>query len=1055
MPKAAGYLLIWQAERRSYELREHPSQQLLTVTHGEQAWLAWLDTVPSFTFQGQQGQLTARKESRQRGDQYWYAYRRVGQRLTKKYLGRTTDLTVARLEEAAALLTGAEVSPPDAVAVRTPSDEMAQRTGRSRGAVEIDVPAVVADAITVLSARPGVQRDPLLMTKLHVPRPRAQLVRRSHLIKRLQQGMECALTLVSAPAGFGKTTLLAQWLAENNMPVAWLSLEPEDNDPVRFLTYLITALQSVDTQKGTTLLELLCSPQPPLPETVVSLLANDLLRSLAEDVALVLDDYHIITAEPIHHALTHLLEHLPPRLHLILTTRADPPFPLSRLRARGQLIELRAADLRLSASETETFLLTVMGLDLPSEAIAALERHTEGWVAGLQLAALSLRGRGDVAAFLAAFTGGHHFILDYLSEEVLSQQPAPVQSFLLHTSILERLNASLCDTLTEQEGSQVMLEALERTNLFVVALDDERQWYRYHHLFAEVLKHRLAQAESQLVPELHRRASVWYEEHGFVAEAVQHALASSDFERSANLIERRGGHFILQGQIQTVLAWLAALPDAVVYARLQLSILYAVALQNNNQLSAVEARLQAAEQHIPVDLPVEQARLLLAQLTTIRSSAAFYVGDLARGVAFGQDALDRLPETEREVRPFALIEAAHAFLVNGDVRSTAEGLIKEAQAAAEILDSPFLSLRSLILLARMRKLQGRLHHAAATYRQASQSVPTETELSYLAGGFLYDIGLGDLLREWNDLKQASWHLSRGLELIRATQAAEADVVTEGYIALARLQQASGEYSQALATLDACVALADARSYVPHLLTRVAAVRAHLEVAQGDLPAALYWAGQSGLSPNDAELPYPREREYLTLARVHIAQGREDPAGPFLPDALHLLNRLLQEAEAKARMGSALEMLILQALALHARHDRQGALIALQRALTLAAPEGYIRLFVDEGVPMQVLLRQIRPHMHGSVQGYVATLLSAFGGQPASPAPGPSSLVEPLTGREREVLRLLLEGASNREIARRLVLSINTVKRHIYNLCGKMGVQSRTQAIVKARALDLS
>ena len=312
-----------------------------------------------------------------------------------------------------------------------------------------------------------------------------------------------------------------------------------------------------------------------------------------------------------------------------------------------------------------------------------------------------------------------------------------------------------------------------------------------------------------------------------------------------------------------------------------------------------------------------------------------------------------------------------------------------------------------------------------------------------------------LLREWNDLKKASWHLSRGLELIRATQAAEADVVTEGYIALARLQQASGEYSQALATLDAYVALADARSYVPHLLTGVAAVRAHLAVAQGDLPAARCWAGQSGLSPNDAELPYAREREYLTLARVRIAQGREDPAGPFLADALHVLNRLLQEAEAKARMGSALEMLILQALALHAQHDRQGALIALQRALTLAAPEGYIRLFVDEGVPMQVLLRQIRPHLHGSMQGYVATLLSAFGGQPASPAPGPSSLVEPLTGREREVLRLLLEGASNREIARRLVLSINTVKRHIYNLCGKLGVQSRTQAIVKARALDLS
>ncbi|HJT55028.1 MAG TPA: LuxR C-terminal-related transcriptional regulator [Ktedonobacteraceae bacterium] len=1054
MPKAAPYRLTWRAARSAYELREYPSRHLLPLTPGEPAWFTWLDSVLSFTFEGQHGQLTVRKESRQGIDGYWYAYHRTGPKITKKYLGRTARLTLARLEEIAALFSDAEVSPSYEAATPGPSDEKRQSIQHPMREVTGDALAVSGIVSTALpSARLGVPHDPLLATKLHWPRPRSRLVSRFHLVERLQQGMQYALTLVSAPAGFGKTTLLAQWLTESGTPAAWLSLEPEDNDPVRFFTYVIAALQTVDAQVGTTALELLHSPQPLPPETVVALLTNDLLHSTVGDFALVLDDYHVITADLLHHALNTLVEQLPSQLHLILATRTDPPLPLARLRARGLLTEVRAADLRFSSAETSLFLHTSMGLDLSAGDIVALERRTEGWIAGIQLAALSLQGRADVSTFLAAFTGSHRFVLDYLSEEVLTRQPAVVQSFLLHTSILERLSGPLCEAVTGEPGGQAMLEALERANLFVVALDDERRWYRYHHLFAEVLRSRLQQTEYALVPELHRRASAWYEEHGFVPEAVQHALASSDFEHAASVIEQRGRQIILQGQIQTMLTWLGALPDAVVHPRPLLNLFFAIVLQNSNQLSAALARLQDAEQHISADLPFEQALFLLGTLLTIRASAAFFSGDLAQGVALGQDALDRLPETERETRPFALLQAAQAFLVNGDVGPEVYNRIKAAQIAAQALNSPFLSLRSLILLARMRKLQGRLHQAGAIYQQASQSVPTETQLSYLAGGFLYHVGLGDLLREWNDVEQASRQLTRGLELIGETQAAEAHGVAEDYIALARLQQASGEYSQAQATLDAFVALAEERSYIPRLLMRVTAERAQLELAQGDLPAALSWADQSGLSPDDAELPYSREREYLVLARVYIAQGREDPAGPFLSNALHLLERLLLDAEAKARMGSALEILVLQSLALHASGDRAGALSTLERALKQARPEGYVRLFVDEGVPMQVLLRQIRPHVRGNLQGYVAMLLSTFSHQPASPAPGPSSLVEPLTEREREVLRLLLEGASNREIARRLVLSINTVKRHVYNLCGKLGVQSRSQAIVKARALD--
>jgi ATP/maltotriose-dependent transcriptional regulator MalT/predicted ATPase/class 3 adenylate cyclase len=899
---------------------------------------------------------------------------------------------------------------------------------------------------------PGMRRDLGLATRLHLPRPRTSLVDRPHLIERLQQGMERTLTLVSAPAGFGKTTLLSQWLAERSTPVAWLSLAPEDNDPTHFLSSVMAALQTVDAQLGAPALTLLQTPQPPPPETVLAALTNDLVSRETGELILVLDDYHVITADPVHRALQYLIERLPPRLHLVLSTRADPPLPLARLRARGQLSELRAAELRFMFSEISVFLQTVMGLNLSAGAIAVLERRTEGWIAGLQLAALSLQGRADVDAFLAAFTGSHRFVLDYLSEEVLSHLPEPVQAFLFHTCILDRLSAPLCDAVMGQEGSQTTLELLEQTNLFLVPLDEERRWYRYHHLFAEVLQSRLQQTAPVLVPVLHRRASTWFEEQGLATEAVQHALAASDLERAARLLEQVGRSIILRGKLQTVSAWLGALPETLVRTRPLLSLYRAITLQNSNQLEAAERCLQDAEQHIPADLPTEQARLLLAPVVTIRASNAFYVGDLARGIALAQSILEVLPETERETRPFALMEVAYAFLVSGEVGPAAEHLIAQAQAAAQELGSPFLLLRSLILLARLRVLQGQLHQAAATYQQAAPGVPADEQLRYVAGGPLYSLCLGDLLREWNELEEAARHLSRGLELVQETRVVEADVVTQGYLGLARVQQARSEYSQAVATLDAFTILAHQRAFVPHLIARGAAVRAELELAQGNLARAIRWADEGGLSASDDDPSYPREQEYLALARVRIAQGRTEPAGPFLPETLDVLERLLVDAEAKARRSSVLEILLLQALARDAQGDRKGALQLLEHALQLAEPEGYLRLFLDEGEPMVVLLREA--HAHSVVPLYVATLLSAYGEQVPPPLPPPTTLVEPLTEREREVLRLLAEGASNREMARRLVVSVNTVKKHVFNICGKLGVESRGQALAKARSLHL-
>ncbi len=1000
---------------------------------GTAAWYSWLETASSFAFVGNCGTFTARRErsGHKRGGWYWKAYRKQHGKLSSRYLGKSETVTLARLQAVAQDLAAGPVS-------------------------ASPVPAGEAD---FPPAPLRTQREPLyslLATKLHVPRLREPFIRRARLVKRLQQGMECALTLVSAPPGFGKTTLVAQWVAESGTPAAWLSLDPEDNDPVRFITYLIAALQRLDPHMGTAVLPLLQAPRPAPPERVMALVINDLSGSAARDFALVLDDYHVISAEAIHRALIFLLGYLPSHMHLIIATRADPPLLLAGLRARGQLTEVRAADLRFATAEVSAFLCEVMELDLPSETIAALERRTEGWVVGLQLAALSLQGGTDASTFLAAFTGSHRFVLDYLSEEVLSRQPAAVQTFLLHTSILERLSGALCDAVTGQERSQAMLEALDRANLFVVVLDEERGWYRYHHLFAEVLRSRLQQGEASLVAELHRRASAWYEQHEMLVEAIQHALAAPDLERATRLIEHHGISFALRGQVHTMLGWLNALPEAVIRSHARLSLYSAVMLLFTNQVEAAETRLHEIERRLQITMPTDQDRVIQGQIAIIRANLLRCYGDLARALALIRQALELLPETEDRFRLPALVGVASGYLVSGDVTLAAEHVAVATVASLRASDDLFALLQSITCLARLQGLQGHLRRAASTYGEAVRVLPGQGGLQSLLGSPAYYFGLGDLLREWNELDAAERHLVNGLDLVQGTLTVFADEVTLGYIALARLQQARGEYSRALATLDAFTNLAHLRHFVPQLLARGGAVRAQVELAQANLAAALRWADGSGLSLADEDLSYPREQEYLALARVRIAQGRDDLARPFLQEALGLLDRLLKDAETKARLGSALEILVLRALALQARGDRIGALTTLELALTRAEPEGYIRLFVDEGVPMRTLLRQAQARC--IMRDYVATLLAVFGEQHVSaPAPAVSArlmLAEPLTEREREVLHLLSTGASNREIAHRLVVSLGTVKKHVSNICGKLGVQSRTQAIARARALQL-
>jgi LuxR family maltose regulon positive regulatory protein len=870
------------------------------------------------------------------------------------------------------------------------------------------------------------------------------------------------LTLVIAPAGWGKTTLLHAWHAETSCehwPLAWVSLDTGDNDPIRFWAYVISALNTLHPGVGETPLALLYAASPPPIEDVLAPLLNALIE-LSTETVLVLDDFHHIEAPSIHDALTFLVERLPPKLHLVLASRGDPLLPLARLRVQGTLTELRAPDLRFTVEETAEFLLDVMGLPLSREQVAALQARTEGWITGLQLASLSLQGREQVAGFIDAFTGSHRYIVDYLVDEVLVRQPVEVQDFLVQTSILDRLCGPLCDAVRWRADSQALLAHVERSNLFLVALDDERHWYRYHHLFAEVLRNRLQQTHSVLVPELHRRASSWYEHQELVDEAITQALAIPELERAARLMQRHSWSSNFPSQFQLFRGWLNHLPETFVRTQPLLCIMHAITLLLTHQLDQAETRIKDTERFLDQEMPTEQRRTILGGIAASRGSMARLLGDYERAIPLAQHALDLVPEMEetllrRMIYPTALLTVASSYLMNGDLTATAERQVEDTvsimgRQGTQPTNLP-TTLRSISNLARFKLLQGRLRQAASTIEQLLHMASGHDGLQALLNGADYYFIQGELLREWNQLEQAKQHLEQGMDLDRGAMMAEAEMITRGFLALARLQQACGQHTHALQTLNSFAQMAQQRGFASTLVAQGAAVRAHLVLVQGDLAAALHWTQTSGVSATEA-LSYPHEREYLTLVRVRIAQGRQQPGGSFLPEALALLERLLADAEPRARLGSVIEILLLRALALQAQSKQEEALRTLGRALTLAEPEGYLHLFLDEGPPLLSLLRQA--YARQITPGYVRTLLEAAG-QHMRPTPHRSSVLgELLTEREREVLRLLVEGASNREIAEHLVLSVNTVKKHVFNICSKLSVQSRAQAIARVRTLNI-
>ncbi len=808
------------------------------------------------------------------------------------------------------------------------------------------------------------------------------------------------------------------------------------------------------------------------------------------DIALVLEDYHVITTPAIHSALTWLMDYLPPHLHLVIITRADPPLPLARLRASGEVTELHADDLRFSPDEVAAFLNTAMGLALTPDDLAALEARTEGWIAGLQLAALALREHRDRPGFIRSFSGSNRYIVDYLAAEVFARQPAHVQTFLLQTAILDRMCAPLCDALLEIATpdnvpaaiddlhpslvigmpSQTILAEMERNNLFVVPLDDDRTWYRYHHLFADVLRQRLAlSATPAVVALLHGRASAWYEQQGLITEAVQHALAAADSARAARLSEQHGLPMIVGGQMHTVLGWLRQIPDTVLQSRPLLCIFHALALLFTNELAAAEARLQVAERSIGPDTSPAAASATQGYAAAIRANIALYTGDVAGCVGWGEQVLRLLPETEVIARTTAQLHVARSFHVTGDVTDAAERRAVSPLAPIRATGSLVGTVGAINNLAQLQVLQGRLRAAAATYGELLQLVDGPAELHGLHGGLGYFVGLGDLHREWNDLDAADSYVTRAMELLPDTLTVEASYVVLGYLTLARLQHARGEHAAAHSTLMSLIQLARQRGFASHLITRGAAVQAQLALAAGDLSTAVTWANASELRAED-DIAFPRESEYLVLARVWIAQADTSGSGTLLPQAVHLLHRLLEDATAKARMSSVLEILIVRALACWAQGARADALATIERALVLAEPEGYIRRFVDEGPLVAAMLRAASPRRITS--DYVARLLAAFaGGHGDAPEAGAGemsirsqrpapmqSLYEPgserLSLRELEVLRLIASGKSNAEVARVLVVAVSTVKSHINSIFGKLEVASRSEAILRARETHL-
>jgi LuxR family transcriptional regulator, maltose regulon positive regulatory protein len=893
---------------------------------------------------------------------------------------------------------------------------------------------------------PFEQKAHLLRTKFFIPPIRSRQIARPHLMGLMNASLDKALILVSAPAGYGKTTLVSRWLVETRITSVWLSLDEGDNDPIRFLQYLLNALLPIAPAIEDDLLGMLQGIQPAQFETLISLLVNALASSSVPFV-LVLDDFHVIQSQSVLEMLTFLLQHIPYPMHLVLLTRTDPPLPLSRLRAGGQLAEIRAGLLRFTYPEIVLFLNDVMGLKLPAGDIAALEARTEGWIAGLQLAALSMQGSQDIHAFVSAFTGSHHYVMDYLIQEVLRRQPRQVSTFLLQTAILDRLCAPLCEAVVEPDplepvDGQAVLEALEQMNLFVIPLDDQRCWYRYHHLFADVLNQRLEQQFPHLLPQLHHQASQWYKQNGLISEAIQHSLLAGEQDRAAQLIEQDGCFLLISGEGTTLLNWFKVI-ESQLETHPWLAIQKAWALAVTGNLGRVEPTLQSPEQSLSSLEPTPEVKTMLGTIAAARAYCSNTRGNTRSAAEFAQQSLDLLPDCSAiscSIRSVATSILGDASWINGHLEEAASAYTEAIRIGREA-DNPPMVIIANSNLADILMERGQLRRAANTYLQSLQmAVRPDGQRSPLAGQIY--AGLGRLSYACNRLEDARQYIQLCIDIGR--QWGDLGCQAAAFALLARLEQVQGHPEKAQEAVRVAEQLAADSPLSPHRSIQIKSDLAHFWLAQGRLEQPSQLLEKSGISV-DAEIPYQQAPEYLILVRVLLARGDYEAA-------LGLSERLLQQAETAGRMELALEILILRSLAFQGIKDAERALEALDRAVSLAQPEGHIRVFLDEGEPMTRLLCHLQSRQVGS--GYPAELLSMIGAASSMTQPSMQLLIEPLTSRELELLRLIETGHSNQEIAEKLFISIPTVKRHISNIYAKLGVQSRTQAVAIGKELRL-
>lgn len=916
--------------------------------------------------------------------------------------------------------------------------------------------------------------DPLIRTKLRLPFIRPGIVYRPRLQEQIAQGLIGPLTLITCPAGFGKTTLVASCIASYGRPVAWLSLDKDDNRENRFLSYLVAALHEADPTVGSEAAQLLAASQQALPEAVLTSLIND-LDSAKTEIALVLDDYQYIGSHAVHEETAFLLDHCPNTLHLVIASRSDPPLPLARLRARGQTIELRAADLRFTEGEAAQFLNDVMGLHLDARSVALLEERTEGWVAGLQMAALSMRNREDIPGFIKGFSGTNRYILDYLMEEVLASQSPEIQRFLLCTSILERLTAPLCDAITEilewgtesrnesqpsSLDSRSILEYLERVNLFLVPLDDERQWYRYHHLFADLLRTQLNKSlGDQGVAQLHLRAAAWYEQNGSILEAIHHASLASDDEMVERLIEQHYMEMVNRGEMSQVRFWTGKLSRELVYRRPWLCLYEALSRSWFGQLEEANLLLNEAEKRIRSDVSAPGAKSMLGYHAFVKSRVTAMQGDTHQAIGFCIKARENIPSDNLALQNEVSITLGFEYFLYGDFVRANQTLHETIRSGyiARAINNP---VAAYAILARLQVYQGRLHDAHDLLQKAAQ-LNEEAGGQYLGAIGLVEVGIAALLCEWNDVGAALVRLKQGLDFLPWW--GKADDLCLAYTTLARIQLAQGNRTEAVGAIGKAAQLIQTCGVFSEARSAVETTQVKLWLAHGDWPSVDRWAAtlENRFGSHDP-FQYEDELTHIMQARVLFAQNELD-------EAIHLLSGLEESARSAGRIGRVIEITLLEALTLREFGDSEHAILALTKCLTWAEPGGYMRVFLDEGQPMQMLLAQWLAHdSSSSLRDYAFHLLSQFDAEPRvgtaaqekiSPTGDHSvsagqALVEPLSQRELEVLQLVALGRTNQAIARQLIVSPGTVKAHTASIYRKLDVANRTEAAARARQLGI-